>query len=403
MDFFLARQPIFTSNKRVFAYELLYRGSVDTPLSMVGGDRATTSLLSSALVTEGIEKISNHKPCFINFTRELLLKQIPLSFSPQQIVVEVLEDVPVDDEVLAFCRMLKKQGYTIALDDFVFDRTLLPLIELSDIIKFDFRLSSHAEIQRSIELLQQYNLKFLAEKVETVEEFEHAAALGCEYFQGFFFCKPQQLKVKELTAVKMSLMRMLAELSKDDWSVKQLSQVITQDVALTYKLLRYLNSSFFSRLSKIENVEQGIAYLGEKEVRRFAMLAIISDLATEKPSELISQAMIRARFCELLAEHSSQKKHSRDMFILGLFSSLDAMLDMSMSDILEKLPIGDALRDGLGRKVGPYGPYLQAILAYERGDRQGHGEAIKRVGSVDGQIHKFYLQAIDFAQNFNVI
>lgn len=397
MDFFLARQPIFKENKRVHAYELLYRGSANTSLRSIGGSKATTSLLTSVFLTEGIEKISNYKPCFINFTRDLLVKGIPLTFSKRQVIVEVLEDVPPEPEVLVICKELKKKGYTIALDDFVYARSLEPLIALADIIKLDFRALSADDILKTMHRLSHFKLKFLAEKVETIEEFEKAAKLGFAYYQGFFFSKPELLTIKELTAVKLNLLNMLAELSRDEWSVQQLTGIITKDVALTYKILRYINSSYFYRLQKIESVAHAISYLGEREIRRFAVLAIISEIAVNKPEELINLAMSRARFCELLALHSAARDKSKDIFILGLFSTLDAMLDMPMPAILEKLPLAKNLHDGLVDRTGPYAPYLDMVLAYEQREKTKCLEALRKIGPLDRKVHELYLESLSFA------
>ena len=189
MELFIARQPIFNLNLRLHAYELLYRGTKTHRLEDKDGDRATASVLTSTFLTEGIERISDSRPCFINFTRSLILQKLPAAFPKSQIVVEVLEDVPPTPDVVQICRELKDEGYTIALDDFVFDRSLIPLIELADIIKFDCILTPLDTIHPTLNRLRDYNLKYLAEKVETYDELEQARKLGFSYFQGFFFHK----------------------------------------------------------------------------------------------------------------------------------------------------------------------------------------------------------------------
>ncbi|MBE0582633.1 MAG: HDOD domain-containing protein [Desulfofustis sp.] len=399
MNFFIARQPIFTNNLKVHGYELLYRGPVSSPINTISGDRATASLLSSVFLTEGIDKISNFKPCFINFTKNLILKGVPFTFSPKQIVVEILEDVPPEPEILTVCRTLSKQGYTLALDDFVYDRLMEPFIELADIIKIDVQYSPIDDIHRTLHRLSRHNVKLLAEKVETKQEFETAAKLGFVYHQGYFFAKPEHMEIKELTAVKVNLLQMLAELSRDNWSAGELSRIITRDVSLTYKILRYINSSYFYRLQEIVSVEHAIAFLGEKEIRRFAILAVIAEIATNKPTELVRLAVVRARFCELLAEGTRQRKDSREMFILGLFSTLDAMLDLPMHKVIEQLPLGKKLHDGLTQTDGPYKSYLQFILAYERRQKEQCLRILKQIGPVSGKIHEMYINALDYANN----
>ena len=195
METIIARQPIFNSERSLFAYELLYRGTKQMSLENVGGNRATTSLLTSSFLTEGLEKISSNKPCFINFTEELLLQDIAENFPKNLIIIEILEDVPPSSEIIAACTNLKHHGYFLALDDFVYKKNLIPLIELADIIKFDFRLTPINLIAKALEHLSLYDIEFLAEKVETYREFEQALNLGFSYFQGYFFARPELMKI----------------------------------------------------------------------------------------------------------------------------------------------------------------------------------------------------------------
>jgi EAL and modified HD-GYP domain-containing signal transduction protein len=197
MDVHIARQPIFDIHKKLFAYELLFRQTLGLRLGELSGDRATTSLLSTTFLTEGIEKIAGNKPCFINFTKNLLIREIAASFPKNKIIVEILEDVPPTVDVLEACRTLSQQGYILALDDFIFAKNLIPLVELVNIIKIDYRLSTTDEIERTLYRLARFNLKFLAEKIETYAEFEHARKLGFHYFQGYFFARPESLRITD--------------------------------------------------------------------------------------------------------------------------------------------------------------------------------------------------------------
>lgn len=399
MDFYIARQPIFTRHIKVFAYELLYRGATHAPFNKVGGDKATTSLLSSTFITEGINNISNDKPCFINFTRNLLLEKVPHTFPSEQVIVEVLEDIPADSEIIRVCKELKERGYTIALDDFVYDKSLKPLIEIADIIKFDIIATPLNKLGPILYRLSRHKLKYLAEKVETYGEYEQAMKMGFHYFQGFFFKRPESIKVKELNSVKLNLVLLLAELNKKDWIRDKLTEVISKDVSLSYKLLRYINSAYFYRLQEVKNINHAIAYLGEKELKRFVLLIITSEIATEKPNELIRLALIRSKFCELLAEGSSQKKDKADLFILGLFSLLDTMLDFTMEEILTRLPLHNHIKDALLGEQSPYTPFLKFAVAYEQRDKETCLVHLKKFGPIQGKIHEKYLEAIEFANS----
>ncbi len=393
----IARQPIFDAHKRLFAYELLFRQTLGLNLGELSGDRATTSLLSTTFLTEGIEKIAGNKPCFINFTKNLLVKEIANFFPKNKVIVEILEDVSPTDEVLAACRSLSQHGYLIALDDFIFKKNLLPLIELAHIIKFDYRLSTSDEIERTRYRLAHYDLKFLAEKIETYKEFEHASKLGFHYFQGYFFARPESIRMTEVSSNKTNQLRLLAEVNKRHTTLDNLEKIIESDVAIAYKLLRYINSAYFFLLNKVDSIRQAITYLGEKEIRRFVTLVIISELASNKPVELVRLSVIRARFCELLAEDCHYPTDASELFLLGLFSLIDAILDTSMALMMEKLPLSNEIKEALTLQQGPLKPFLQAVIAYEQGKPNECLQALQVLKVDADNVYEMYLAAIKFS------
>ena len=400
METIIARQPIFNHNKRLFAYELLYRGTKNLSLDNIGGERATTSLLTSAFLTEGLEKISGNKPCFINFTEELLTGNIVENFPKNKIIIEILEDVIPTPEVIAACKHLKQQGYILALDDFVFNRKLYPLIELADIIKFDFLLTPVDTVHKALHYLSHYDIELLAEKVETHEEFTKALKLGFTYFQGYFFAKPEVMRIKELATSQVHLLSLVAEINKRDISTKRLTQIITADVSLSYKLLRYINSAYFYLIKKIESITHAITYLGEDEIRRFVTLVAISELASHKPPELIKLATIRAKFCEQLGLHSGWMTNPDELFLLGLFSLLDAMLDTPMEKITAGLPITEEVKLALNSQNGPLSAFLTTVIAYEKGEQEEYLKSLKHLEIDKQDMHMLYLDAVAYADNW---
>jgi EAL and modified HD-GYP domain-containing signal transduction protein len=393
----IARQPIFTAQKKLFAYELLFRQTLGLNLGELSGDRATTSLLSTAFLTEGIEKVAGNKPCFINFTKNLLVKEIANFFPKNIIIVEILEDVPASTDVMAACIKLSQLGYLIALDDFVFKKDLIPLIELANIIKIDYRISTTDEIERMLYRLARYDIKYLAEKVETHEEFEHARKLGFHYFQGYFFAKPESIRMKEVSSIKTSKLRLLAEINKKDTSMENLEKIIEGDVAIAYKLLRYINSAYYYLLSEVTSIRQAIVYLGEREIRRFVILVVISELAAEKPNELLRLSLVRAKFCELLAAACHFAADASELFLLGLFSMIDAILDTPMKQAMEKLPLADPVKEALTLQEGPYVPFLQAIISYEQGRSKECLQALKTLKVNSHEVYDMYLAALNFS------
>ena len=399
MDLFIARQPIFTAHRKLHGYELLYRGTKTSSLSNTSGNKATTSVLSSAFLTEGIEKISGLRPCFINFTRDLLLQNLPASFPKKLIVVEILEDVPPTPDIIDICKKLRDEGYTIALDDFIYNANLEPLISVADIIKFDFLLTPVDALQKTLYKLSRHNLKYLAEKVESYDEFIQASKLGFTYFQGYFFSKPERIRIREIDSSKINLVNLLAEVNKKSTTVRKIEEIVLRDVALAYKLLRYINSSYFYRLNKIDSVAHAITYLGENELRRFIILVLISELASDKPGELVRLAVVRAKMAELLVLETALKGKADEIFLLGLFSLLEALLDTTIDYICEQLSLSDNLKNALVNQTGPYAPFLDTVISYEKRDKPGCLAAVKKIGVPAGKLHEMYMEAIAFTQS----
>ncbi len=397
MEQFIARQAIFNVHKKVYAYELLYRGCKHYTLDKVSGERATTSLLTSAFLTRDIDDISSHKPCFINFTQNLLEKMLPESFPKRSIVVEILEDVEPTPKLINACQQLKDKGYVIALDDFVYERKFIPLLKLADIVKIDFRLTPRKIILRTLDLIARYGVKLLAEKVETIEEFESANRMGFKYFQGYFFCKPEQIKIRELETTKFTQLRLLAEVAKKETTVEKLRSIMSDDISVSYKLLRFLNSAYFYRLHKVTSVKHAVAYLGQKELRHFIMLVIISEMANQKPGELIRLGLVRAKFCELLGQYNKQNTDYSELSIIGLFSLLDVMLGAEMTEIMGKLPVSTNIKESLLNDTGPYSIYLTIAKYYERNQEELFLPLLERLRLDAEKVNESYLTALKYA------
>jgi EAL and modified HD-GYP domain-containing signal transduction protein len=400
MQQFIARQPILDGHKRLYGYELLYRGAPGRMLGQVSGEQATASLLSSAFLSGDIEVISNKRICFINFTPDLLENNLPLSFPKAKIVVEILENVEPTSNVISVCRALTKNGYTLALDDFVYHRKFEPLLELVKIVKIDIRLTPLNTLVRTLNLLKHHSVKLLAERVETEEEFVLANRLGFTYFQGYFFSKPERIGISEISSIKVNLLRLLAEVTKKEIEIERLRDIISMDVAITYKLMRFLNSAYYYLLQEIKSVQHAIALLGEKELRRFVMMVVISELASDKPDELVRLAMVRSKFCELLGNAAAlSESQCVDLYMTGLFSLLDAMLDCSMADILEKLPVGAVVKETLLEKGAAYSDFLSLSQAFERNQHTACTDLQEKLSLTDEQLQTCYLEAVKYANH----
>jgi len=330
---YVVRQPIFDDKRDVVAYELLFHRPSGGDIS---SDREMTSrVIANSIVNIGLGELTGNKPAYINFSRELLMDGTALLLPPELIGIEVLETVAVDDELLDALRQLKAKGYSIALDDFEYDESKRELVELADRIKVD--VLNNPDVASTVNILRQFPVTLLAEKVESPEQYAQMTALGFTLFQGYFFCKPQPVAGMRLPDSKLAVMRALKEVSTAE-SVDQLYGVIGHDVNLSYKLLRYINSANFGFRSKIGSIEQALNLLGLETIRRWLTVLSMAMLGEDKPLELVRQAMLRGRLMEELARLRGLARLP-DYFVLGMFSLLDALLDQSLEDAVQEIAL----------------------------------------------------------------
>ena len=394
----MARQPIFDRAKNIYAYELLFRSGMSNAFPHVDGETATSSLLSSSFFTVGIDTIAGGKSAFINFTEELLLTGAPQMFPKNSTVIEILENIVVTMPLIVACRALSNKGYILALDDFVYQgEKQLALIEMAKIIKIDFRSTPMAEIKKMVVELRPYGCEFLAEKVETYAEFAQALAMGFNYFQGYFFARPEVLKNKDISASELTVLQLIEQIHTMEFDVKRLENLINQDVSISYKLLNYLNSAYFSRLSPISSISQAIAFVGERGLRLFVSLIATSKLAAGKPNELLRLSIARARFLQNLAETANED--GSDAFLLGLFSLLDAMLDNPMERILGHLPLKKAVKMALIDRQGELFPYIDLVEHYERCQWEAVDDLLAVMNILPEKVPALYMDAVNMANS----
>ncbi|WP_341937029.1 EAL and HDOD domain-containing protein [Marinimicrobium sp. C2-29] len=361
----LARQPIFDSNMRVVAYELLCRTGNINRADFSSGDSASSQVLLHTFAELSLEIVVGKNRAFINFTRALLVTPPP--FDKRQLVVEVLEDEQVDEALLESLKELKRQGYTIALDDFVLNDHTRPLLAYADIIKLDVLVLSEPELKQYIEQLKPEGYTLLAEKVETYEMLEHCKALGFDLFQGYFLARPKILKGHRITESKQAVLQLLAALHDPDVSIPQVERLLSQDPILSYKLLRLVNSAAFSLPRSIESLRQAITLLGLDIIKNWVNLLAMANLGN-KPLELSVAALTRARMCERLAHQMDNTKRQDAFFTVGLLSTLDAFMDVPLDILLANLSLNQELSEALLTHSGAEGRVLDVVEHYERGE-----------------------------------
>ena len=364
----IARQAIFDNNLNVYAYELLFRGSMlnESGVTEFNGDLATTQVINHTFLEFGIDRVIGNKRAFINLTRSFLTGDIPLPFDNSSVVLEILEDIEVDEDIIASVSQFAQQGYTIALDDFIYREDLRPLIKLAKIIKIDILALTEQELIEHVELLKSENVTLLAEKVETEEQFKLCQRLGFSYYQGYFFCKPTIIDGKALPDNKLAVLRVLNSIQDPDITIDKLELLIKEDVSLTFKLLRLLNSAAFSLPREVDSIRQGLVFLGLESIKSWATVIAFSDLEPAT-SELMTSTLLRAKFSSEIAELFNCDKEAA--FMTGLFSLLDAILEKPMMEILDSLPLENDMKDALLLKGNnSLGKLLLFVIGHEQGD-----------------------------------
>jgi c-di-GMP phosphodiesterase len=403
MDIYVARQPIFDIKKCIFGYELLFRSDMTNFFPEMEGDSATSQLLSNSFFNIGIEKIAGSNLAFINFTQELLLKQLPLMFSQDRLVVEILENVQPDKDVIEACQEIALNGFIIVLDDFFYKPSLEPLIEVADIIKIDIKATPLEEIGDFVKKMTERGVDLLAEKVETHEEYNRALKMGFRYFQGFFFSKPEIVSGKEISTPQMQLLEIMAEVNKENFEFNRLEKMIVRDASISYKLMRLINSAYFKRAKEISSIRQAIVMIGEAGIRRFLSLISMAGLAANKPDELIRVSLIRAKFCELLGNHSGNGVETSELFTLGLFSLIDAIMDDSMENLMSQIPLSGNTKEALISGTGDLNGYLSLVKSYEKGCWEEIEKAANMMGIDQGDLPRQYMESLSWADSMNVL
>lgn len=390
---FVARQPIFDRSQDVFGYEILFRNGVENYFN-ADPELAARSTLDSSLLF-GINTLCDNRRAFVNCTREVLFKDLITLLPPHQTVAEILETVEPEDRVIAACKRLKAAGYLIALDDFAPNDPRIPLCEYADILKVDVRATRPEERAAMMRRFATPHCKMLAEKLETPHEFHQARDMGFVYFQGYFFCRPELVIGREVPANRLHYIRLLEMVSRPEIDLRELERMLKQEASIPYRLLRYLNSPVFGFALEIKSIRHAMAVLGEREMRRWIRLVVTVGAAEQRCSELVLMGMARARFCELL---SARLRSKNDLFLLGLLSIMDAILEITMESLLEQLPVERETKAALLGQKSTLRPLYQLMLSQESGAWSESTRLAKELNLPDDEVASTWWQALQWAQ-----
>lgn len=376
-ELLVGRQPILNSQKETIGYELLYRALItDTNAVFKDGNTATSQVFANTLFEMGLDAIVGPQLAFINFTRDFLVKDDLVQlltairterFDPRRVVLEVLEDITLDGELFRALRKFKKKNFLIAMDDVVSLEQIAPILDkgLVDLIKIDMLSVNRTDLPDLVNSIKQYGILLLAEKVETPADFSICLNLGFDFFQGYFFYKPETIKhkKKKMDVSRLSLMRSLAAAMDTQTSFSLLDPIISQDVGLSYKLLRLVNSGYYSLADEVKSIQQAIALIGLQSLRSWMMLLMMATV-DDKPHELTAIAFQRAKMCEMLGNALGYWQ-AESYFLIGLLSVLDAIMDLPMSQVVEGLSLTPEINEALVNRRGKLGMVLTAVIATE--------------------------------------
>lgn len=367
MQVFVARQPIFDTRKRVVAYELLFRSSMDNWFPKIDGDVASSKVINDALTTFDLRTLTAGKKAYVNVTRRVLCEGLYTILPPRRTVIELLETVDADAETIAAVRSARAAGYDVALDDFVARPALEPLVSLVNILKVDFLVTTPEECRRIREHNRGRKMTLLAEKLETAAHVRDAEQMGYTLFQGYFFQRPEIISREDIPPSKLTYVRFLRELQAPTLDFDGIEAIIKHDVSLSVKLLKFLNSAAFGWRSRVTSLKQALVLLGERPFRKWASLIAIVGMSSDRPPELALVSLTRAKFAERLCPNIGLAGRELDAFLIGLLSALDAMVGRPMPELLAEISVSPEIDGALLRQDTTLGRLRALVMAYERG------------------------------------
>jgi c-di-GMP phosphodiesterase len=392
---FVGRQPILGPNLKTVGYEVLYRNCDSDSATIQDEELATAQVLLNTYLDIGLEQVVGTHLAFLNIPKQFLLDRYCEALPPNRVVLEILETVEPTPKVIEALASLSEQGYTIALDDFVFHDRFRPFLELADIVKIDVLGKSSEQLALETREIRDYRARLLAEKVETREVFETCKQLGMFYFQGFFFYRPDIIRGHEIPGNRVALLELLGKIQNPDISFECLVEFIRNDLSLSYKILRYVNSASVGLPRRVESIEQAACMVGIDRIRTWASLIVMAT-GKDQPMEMLVIALVRAKMCERLGQHLGTDTPEK-YFTMGLLSVLEALYGSSMEQFVGTLPLPEDILEAIILEKGLMGAALSSVRAYEKGEWW----QLKKLQLSPDLIRKAYVEAIDWANHFS--
>jgi c-di-GMP phosphodiesterase len=389
----VARQPICDRVQNTFAYELLYRKPGEDAANVNNPEQATAEVIVNSFIEIGLERMAGQSTAFINVTRDFILGNHCRSLPANRVVFEILEDTEPELDLLNAISALTQDGYTFAVDDYRFEDRMRAFLPFCRYVKVDVRETAPEVLEQRIGGLRQFPVKLLAEKVETPEEFAFYKDHGFEYFQGYFYCKPKLFSSAKISRNRVAVSQLLAKLHQREVRTRDIERIVSEDLSLSYQLLRYINSAAFSLPREIESIGHAVRMVGTDHIRRLASLMMLAGV-DDKPRELLRTSLVRAKMCELLARRHNYPNPDTH-FTVGMFSTLDAFLDCPLPEALGQLPLSDEIRRALLHHEGQLGRVLKYVLTYET----GNWAALEELHADSAPLARAYWRALEFGES----
>ena len=399
MDIFIARQGIYDINDNVIAYELLYRDSLKNNFNpLIEENEATYSVIQN-ISSFGLDNLTDNKKAFVNFTEELIKENIATLLPNDKVIIEILENVNPTSDIIKSLIKLKDLGYVIALDDIDDFKSILNFIGIVDIVKVDFRLTNR-EIRKDIEFIcKKYNIDLLAEKIETKEELQEAKKLGYKYFQGYYYSKPSIFLGKDLSVKNTSIFMLLAELLKEEFNIDKVESIMKNDIALTYKFLKFINSSYFNFLQEVKSIKQAIVLIGRDELKKWLSIITFVSMSPEN-NEYAKNIIIRAKFCEEIAREIKYKEEAY-AFMVGLFSNIHMMIEKDIEYVVKTLPLSIEIKNALLGNENILKNILDITIAYENIDKEEILKLSEKISIDKNKLVELYYKSIEWSDKIS--
>lgn len=399
---YIARQPIVDVKHHLFAYELLFRHSATALSARIDTDvDAGISVIANTLMNMGTEWLLKGKLAFVNMETSMLMSSFSTLLPAEKVVIEVLETVQATPEVLDRLDELKAAGYRFALDDYRYSAETEKLLAIASFVKLDVLAHTPAELAALVGRLRKYPARLIAEKVETPEQFRHCQSLGFDFFQGYYFAHPENLAAKIINPVHATVVQLLEKV-RQEADAKELEMLFKKDVALTFKLLRYINSAGFGLSCEVQSIRHAVSILGMQPLYRWLTLLLVTAGGAPTMPTLARTAITRGRLCELVGKSCLPRADQDNLFIVGVFSLLPAFLEMPMEQVLERIVIPEKIVDALADRSGIYGPFLLLAEAVESGDTKQLEQLAGSLMMTPEKISQAHLQALAWVEQLGL-